>query len=77
MVGLLFGWWDVSDGFEESSVVEPVDVFEGGVFDLVEVSPGSSVVDQLGFVQPDHRLGEGVVAGCRRPIRRMVRYRFR
>ena len=31
MVGLLFGGWDVSDWFEESSVVEPVDVFEGGV----------------------------------------------
>ena len=50
VVGLLFCWWDVSDGFEKPSVVEPVDVFEGGVLDLVEVLPGSAFVDEFCLV---------------------------
>ena len=41
VVGLPFCWWYVSDGFEESPVVEPVDVLEGGVLDVVEVAPWS------------------------------------
>ena len=45
----------------QDSVVEPVDVFEGGVFDVVEVSPWSPVSDQFCFVEADHRLGQGVV----------------
>ncbi len=61
VVGLLFGGWDISDGFEELAVVEPVHVFEGGVLDLVEVAPWSTVSDQFCFVQPDHRLRQGVV----------------
>ena len=43
-------------------MVEPVDVFEGGVFDVVEVSPWSPVSDQFCFVEADHRLGQGVDA---------------
>ena len=34
------------DGFEQPLVVEPVDVFEGGVLDVVEVVPWSSGSDQ-------------------------------
>jgi hypothetical protein len=45
----------------ESSVVEPVDVFEGGELDVVEAAPGASPADQLGLVEPDGRLGHGVV----------------
>ena len=42
-------------------MVEPVDVFEGGVFDVVEVSPWSPVADQFCFVEPDYGLGQGVI----------------
>ena len=28
MVGFFLGWWDVADGFEDASVVEPVDPFQ-------------------------------------------------
>ena len=31
-VGLCFCWWDVSDRFEQTAVVEPVRPFEGRVF---------------------------------------------
>ena len=61
VVGLLFCGWNVPDGFEESPVVEPVDVFEGGVVNLVEVLPWSLVSNQLGLVQADDRLREGVI----------------
>ncbi len=30
VVGFVFGAWDISDGFEDSTVVEPFDVFDGG-----------------------------------------------
>ena len=61
VVGLLFCWWDVSYWFEESAVVEPVDVFEGGVLDLVEVLPRSAFVDEFCLVEADDGFGEGVV----------------
>ena len=62
VVGFFFCWWFVSDGFEEAAVVEPVDVFEGGVLDLVPVFPRRPVVDKFCLVEADHGLGEGVDA---------------
>ena len=62
IVGFLFGGWDVTDRFEQAAMVVPVHVFEGGVLDVVEVPPWSPIVDQLRFVQSDHRLGQGVDA---------------
>ena len=35
-----FGGRDVSDGFEQPPMVEPVDPFEGRIFDLLERPPG-------------------------------------
>ena len=61
-VGLPFCWWYVSDGFEETAVVEPVHVFEGGVLDLVTVTPRRPLVDKFCLVQADHRLSQGVDA---------------
>ena len=63
VVGLLFCWWYVSDGFEKSPVVEPVDVLEGGVLDLVPVFPRRPLVDEFCLVEADDRLGQGVVVG--------------
>jgi hypothetical protein len=48
---------DLAVGFEEALVVEPVDPFEGGVLDVLEAAPRSSVADQFGLVEPDDRLG--------------------
>src|SRR5437870_5375685 len=39
MVGFVLRGWDVTDQFEQSPVVEPVDVSEGRVFDVVEDPP--------------------------------------
>ena len=44
-------------------MVEPVDVFEGGVLDLVEVAPWSLLADEFCLVQADDRFGEGVIVG--------------
>ena len=63
VVGLPFCGWYVPDGFEEPSVVEPVDVFEGGVLDLVEVTPRGPLVDEFCLVEADDGLGGGVVVG--------------
>ena len=63
VVGLLLCWWDVSYWFEESSVVEPVHVLEGGVLDLVPVLPWSPLSDEFCLVEADDGLGEGVVVG--------------
>jgi hypothetical protein len=34
-----------------ASVVEPVDVLEGGELDIVEAAPGSAAADQFGLVE--------------------------
>ncbi len=61
--GFCFCGWDASDLSVESSVVEPVDVFEGGELDVVDGPPGSLGVDEFGLVEADGRLGDGVVDG--------------
>ncbi len=42
-------------------MVEPVDVFEGGVFDVVDGAPWPSPADEFVLVEPDGGLGHGVV----------------
>src|SRR5215470_4877723 len=42
-------------------VVEPIDPIECGVLDIVELTPGTTMVNDLGLEQSDDRLGEGVV----------------
>jgi hypothetical protein len=42
-------------------MIEPVDVFQGGQFELVEAVPRAVPLHQLSLVQPVHRLGECVV----------------
>jgi hypothetical protein len=56
---LIFGFSrrDVADGFEQPSMVEPVDPFEGRVFHRFEGSPGSIAMDDLGLVKAIDRLG--------------------
>jgi hypothetical protein len=42
---------------------EPVHVVQGGGLDLLAGAPGRAGLDQLGLVQPEHRLGQRVVVG--------------
>lgn len=45
VVCLGFGGWDVADGFQKSAVVEPVDRFQGGELNGLEVSPSPAPAD--------------------------------
>jgi hypothetical protein len=38
-------------------IIEPIDVGQGGPFDVVNVLPGPPPVDQLGLVEPVEALG--------------------
>ena len=61
VVRLCFGGRDVADRFEQAAVVEPVDPFEGCVFDRFKAAPWAAPVNHLGLEEPDHCLGERVV----------------
>src|SRR5438045_2057761 len=58
---LCVDWRDVSDGLEESSVVEPAYPFQRRKLNGVERSPGSPPMDDFGFVEAVDRLGERIV----------------
>src|SRR5215831_19387818 len=45
----------------EPPLVPPIHPLGGGQLDLLEVPPGASPADELGLVETDHRLGQGVV----------------
>lgn len=55
------GWWDVSDGAKQASVIEPIDPAEYGYFQILHVAPRSLAMDQFGFAEAVYRLNEGVV----------------
>ena len=59
--GFRLGRRDVADRLEETTVVEPVDPFEGGELDSLEAAPWASAVDDLGLEQAVDRFGESVV----------------
>jgi len=61
IAGFDLGGRDISDRLEEASIVEPVDPFEGGELDGLEVAARSAPMDDLGLVEAVDRLGEGVV----------------
>ena len=52
---------NVANRFEQPTVVEPIDPFESRVLDPFQITPGTTVVNDLGLEQSDDRLGEGVV----------------
>lgn len=61
--GVGLGWRDVCDGVRQAAGRDPVDPFEGGVFDGVEAVPGVAAADDLGAAKAGDRLGQGVVIG--------------
>ena len=42
-------------------VVEPIDVVQGGVLDIIQSAPGALVTDQLRLVQAVEGFGQGIV----------------
>lgn len=52
---------DVADGLEQTSVVEPVNPFQRGIFDRFQAPPRTAPVDDLGFEKADHRLSQSIV----------------
>lgn len=44
-------------------MIEPVHPFERGVFDRFQMVPGSSMVDEFGFVQAVDGFRQGVIVG--------------
>jgi hypothetical protein len=60
--GLLLCRWDVADLGVQAAVVPPVDVLKRGELDLLGRLPGPVPVDELGLVEADGRLGQGVDA---------------
>jgi hypothetical protein len=54
----------------DSSIVAPVDPFQGRDLDLVQGAPWPAQFGQFGLVSPVDRLCEGVVAGAGHPDRR-------
>ena len=42
-------------------MVKPVDPLERGVLDVVDPLPRAAPADELGLVEPDDRLGQGVI----------------
>jgi len=43
--GFELGRWDIADGLQEPTVVEPVDPLQGGVLDVVDALPGAAAAD--------------------------------
>jgi hypothetical protein len=63
IVCLCLGRRDIADGFEDTSVVEPVHPFEGCEFHRFSMAPRPAVMDDLGLEQAVDGFGEGVVIG--------------
>ena len=63
VIDLIKSGMSVAEFAEQAAVVEPVDPFEGGEFEVVEAPPGALVANQFGLVGPEHRFGQGVVVG--------------
>src|ERR1700761_4896302 len=55
------GGRDISDRFEQATIVEPVDPFEGGKFHGFCTAPRAAPMDHLGLEQAVDGFGERVV----------------
>jgi hypothetical protein len=64
-----FGRRYVTDGLQESPVVEPVYPFQRRELDGFERAPSCSSMDELGLIEAIDRLGESVVVGIADAVR--------
>ena len=56
-----FGGRDAAKLVVDSPMVEPVDPFEGGEFEVIKTAPGAFVPDEFGLVEAVDGFGESVV----------------
>ena len=61
--GLELGWWDVTDGAVEASLIPPLDPSRSRELYLLERPPGRLAVDYLCLVEAVHIFGQSVVVG--------------
>ncbi|GBR55384.1 hypothetical protein AA106555_2015 [Neokomagataea thailandica NBRC 106555] len=54
---------DITDGRENTAIIEPIDPFEGCKFNVAFSFPWPLPIDQLGFVETVNRLCERIVIG--------------
>jgi hypothetical protein len=52
---------DVGDGFEQSPVIEPIDLFQRRLFDGFEAAPWPASVDHIGLIKAVDGFGQSVV----------------
>lgn len=52
VVGLELRWGNHADLSVRSPMIEPINILEGGVFDVVEPAPGPVLADLLRLVEP-------------------------
>jgi hypothetical protein len=73
VLGFVLDGRHVADHGVEAVLVEPVHPVQGAQFQVVDAAPGSFVLDEFAFVEPDQGFGFGVVP-CRQllPIPRVV-----
>ena len=75
VVGLGFCRWDVSDWLEQAAVIEPVDPFEGGVFNGIDGFPRAFPPDDFGLVESIALPTDGSrPASARRSVYRILTY---
>ena len=61
MSGLCLDGREVVAVLKRTAVVEPIDPLGGRDLEVVEPLPRPARLDQLGLVEPDHGLGQGIV----------------
>ena len=57
----ILGRRHMANRFEESPVIEPVGPFERGKLHGLQMPPRPTTTDDLGLVETNHGLGEGIV----------------
>ena len=53
--------WNVADRFQQPAIIEPVDPFQGCIFDRFQVLPWSTWPDDFGFEQAIDRFSQGTI----------------
>lgn len=61
MGGFQLSGWEHPYRAVEASVVEPVEVLQGGQFEVVKFSPGAMRADDFGLEQLIEAFGQGVI----------------
>lgn len=51
----------ITNRFEQTAIVEPVDPLECGVFDPIDVAPRTTLPDHFGLVQTVDRFGQRIM----------------